>query len=114
MNTDNTSEMNPFFTTLKIRSCEGDAAAQALLEAYGRQQVQAAMAQLVPRIESAIAQATLEGAELELKRVNTAFDSYATQLTAQAAALQSEGLPGHEGLQAQLSALRLLREAVQV
>ena len=43
MNADNASEMNLFFTTLKIRNANAEAG-QHLLEAYGRQQVQAAMA----------------------------------------------------------------------
>lgn len=61
--------MDPFFTTMKIRACEGDAAGQVLLEAYGKQQVQAAMAQIAPRIEAAIEQSALDAAVAERQRI---------------------------------------------
>jgi hypothetical protein len=61
--------MDPFFTTMKIRACEGDAAGQILLEAYGKQQVQAAMAQIAPRIQSAIEQSALDAAVAERQRI---------------------------------------------
>jgi hypothetical protein len=61
--------MDPFFTTMKIRACEGDAAGQVLLEAYGKQQVQAAMDQIAPRIEAAIQQSALDAAVAERQRI---------------------------------------------
>jgi len=61
--------MDPFFTTMKIRACEGDAAGQLLLEAYGKQQVQAAMAQIAPRIQAAIEQSALDAAVAERQRI---------------------------------------------
>lgn len=61
--------MDPFFTTMKIRACEGDAAGQVLLEAYGRQQVQAAMAQIAPRIQAAIEQSALDAGVAERQRI---------------------------------------------
>ena len=61
--------MDPFFTTMKIRACDGDAAGQVLLEAYGKQQVQAAMAQIAPRIEAAIEQSALDAAVAERQRI---------------------------------------------
>lgn len=61
--------MDPFFTTMKIRSCDGDAAGQVLLEAYGKQQVQAAMAQIAPRIQAAIEQSALDAAVAERQRI---------------------------------------------
>lgn len=61
--------MDPFFTTMKIRACEGDAAGQVLLESYGKQQVQAAMAQIAPRIEAAIEQSALDAAVAERQRI---------------------------------------------
>jgi len=61
--------MDPFFTTMKIRACEGDAAGQVLLEAYGKQQVQAAMAQIAPRIEAAIEQSALDAGVAERQRI---------------------------------------------
>lgn len=61
--------MDPFFTTMKIRACEGDAAGQVLLEAYGKQQVQAAMAQIAPRIQAAIEQSALDAAVAERQRI---------------------------------------------
>lgn len=61
--------MDPFFTTMKIRACEGDAAGQVLLEAYGKQQVQAAMAQIAPRIQSAIEQSALDAGVAERQRI---------------------------------------------
>lgn len=64
-----TDEMSPFFTTLKMRNCSEDAAAQLLLEAYGKQQVRAAMAQIAPRIEAAIEQSALDAAVAERRRI---------------------------------------------
>lgn len=61
--------MDPLFTTMKIRACEGDAAAQVLLEAYGKQQVQAAMAQIAPRIQAAIEQSALDAGVAERQRI---------------------------------------------
>lgn len=61
--------MDPFFTTMKIRACDGDAAGQILLEAYGKQQVQAAMAQIAPRIQAAIEQSALDAAVAERERI---------------------------------------------
>ncbi|CAB4122816.1 hypothetical protein UFOVP37_64 [uncultured Caudovirales phage] len=61
--------MDPFFTTMKIRACEGNAAGQVLLEAYGKQQVQAAMAQIAPRIQAAIEQSALDAAVAERQRI---------------------------------------------
>jgi hypothetical protein len=61
--------MDPFFTTMKIRACEGDAAGQLLLEAYGKQQVQAAMAQIAPRIQAAIEQSALDAGVAERQRI---------------------------------------------
>lgn len=61
--------MDPFFTTMKIRACEGDAAGQVLLEAYGKQQVQAAMAQIAPRIQAAIEQSALDAGVAERQRI---------------------------------------------
>jgi hypothetical protein len=61
--------MDPFFTTMKIRACDGDAAGQLLLEAYGKQQVQAAMAQIAPRIQAAIEQSALDAAVAERQRI---------------------------------------------
>lgn len=61
--------MDPFFATMKIRTCEGDAAGQVLLEAYGKQQVQAAMAQIAPRIQAAIEQAALDAGVAERQRI---------------------------------------------
>lgn len=64
-----TDEMSPFFTTLKIRNSSDDAAAQSLLEAYGKQQVQAAMAQIAPRIQAAIEQSALDAGVAERRRI---------------------------------------------
>ncbi len=64
-----TEPMDPFFTTMKIRACDGDAAGQLLLEAYGKQQVQAAMAQIAPRIQAAIEQSALDAAVAERQRI---------------------------------------------
>ena len=61
--------MDPFFTTMKIRACEGDAAGQLLLEAYGKQQVQTAMAQIAPRIQAAIEQSALDAGVAERQRI---------------------------------------------
>lgn len=61
--------MDPFFTTMKIRACDGDAAGQVLLEAYGKQQVQAAMAQIAPRIQAAIEQSALDAGVAERQRI---------------------------------------------
>lgn len=61
--------MDPFFTTMKIRACDGDAAGQVLLEAYGKQQVQAAMAQIAPRIQAAIEQSALDAGVAERRRI---------------------------------------------
>ncbi len=61
--------MNPFFTTMKIRACDSDAAGQVLLEAYGKQQVQAAMAQIAPRIQAAIEQSALDAGVAERRRI---------------------------------------------
>jgi hypothetical protein len=61
--------MDPFFTTMKIRACEGDAAGQLLLEAYGKEQVQVAMSQLAPRIQAAIEQSALDAAVAERQRI---------------------------------------------
>ena len=55
----------------------------------------------------------MKGAELQLKRVNTAFDSYEAQLTAQARAMAEDGVGDPHSAQAQLDALRLLREAIK-
>lgn len=64
-----TDEMSPFFTTLKIRNSSDDAAAQSLLEAYGKQQVHAAMTQIAPRIQAAIEQSALDAAVAERRRI---------------------------------------------
>ena len=64
-----TESMDPFFTTMKIRACDDDAAGQLLLEAYGKQQVQAAMAQIAPRIQKAIEQSALDAAVAERQRI---------------------------------------------
>lgn len=64
-----TEPLDPFFTTMKIRACEGDAAGQLLLEAYGKQQVQAAMAQIAPRIQAAIEQSALDAGVAERQRI---------------------------------------------
>ena len=60
--------MDPLFTTMKIRVSD-DADGRALLEAYGKQQVQAAMAQIAPRIEAAIQQSALDAAVAERQRI---------------------------------------------
>lgn len=62
-------QMDPFFTTMKIRACDSDAAGQVLLEAYGKQQVQAAMAQIAPRIQAAIEQSALDAAVAERRQI---------------------------------------------
>lgn len=63
------AEIGPFFATMKIRATDDTAEAQGLLEAFARQQVQAAMAQVAPRVEAAIEQAALDAAVAERARI---------------------------------------------